>query len=322
MPVRSVIDKVNGIIEMLDSGASDRKRISDILGISTSAVSTLTGEMRSHGIIGEYTKKDSAVAGKGTVNLYLRSDPVFAVCRIYPDKISTVFFGYNLKIVDKLCQSIAEPLFLDDCLISYFRLLRQNYPKLRHVCITADGRCDNGIFRDCSIRGLKGLPVADFASEFLHEAYITVENSSLWIPDHADGMNAVISEYLGTVSLSLIYNGDVISSKCVRIGDCSDTDGRIHNSKIRFAKDTHEYVSAVSSIIDSLLSLVDVDRIYLSLSRYNSVQTVFNEIESYLMLSRKYSYSDLPQFIRTDSETVATGRLLSHIRHEYIMRIF
>ena len=319
---RSMIDKVNGIIEILDLGATDRKSISDTLGISLSCVGTVVSEMRSLGIIGEYTKKDTSSLGRGAVNLFLKNDPVFAVCRIYPNKFSTVIFGYNLKITDTVNQTITDPLFLDDCLISYLRLLKQKYPKLRHICVTADAKCDKDTFRNCSVRGLDGLPIKDIISEFFPNTDVSIDNTSLWIPDHTDGMNAVISEYGGTLSLTLVHNGDVISNQSIHIGDTPDKDGRIINSKIRFAAYSHDYISVISSFIDSLLTLISVNRIYLSLERYTSADTVFNEISSYLILGQIHSYAELPEFISVDSETIASERLRRSIRSRNIHSMF
>lgn len=313
-------DKYIKITEILDLGHNNRKDLAEALNISLSGINNLLSDLKVFGVIREYQVK-SPSAGRRSTNICLRSEPVFAVARIFPDKIVTSFFGFNLSISDTFSQSFTDPLFIDDCLISYFRMLYNSFPKLRQLYITADSLSDGNSFYGCANRNLDGLPIADMASEFMKNTIITLENQSRFIPDETDGMNAVISEYCGSVSVALIYNGKQISDKVRAIGEMTDRDGRVFNIRIKYSAMVDDYVTVLASLIDEIISLVKIDRIYFSSDRYRSAMIVTNEIVSHLILEYGHNHITLPRFITVAHDTVAPDRLRRHIREGFIRSV-
>ena len=321
MKHRTNTEKVLDIVTVLDVSSCTRAEIAEKLAISLSGVSNIISEMKTERIIGEYKSK----TGNGS-SIYLKNDPVFAMANISRAKIDTVFFGYNLKISGRTSFPVDDTLFFDNCIITYFKLLSSTNPKLRHLCITSDGIPDRGCFRNTGIDSLDGLPITEYAHEFMSNTIVTLENKLTFIPHHYDGMCAIISHTDDILSSTIIHNGVNIS--CTNNSVVSNSPFGLNykesvQEKLKYSASPDEYASAVASLVNIISSLIQLDRIYFITDRYSSIELCTNTIEAKSILEHGASpITMVPVIPIPSNEALFPERLLRKIRYINIDYIF
>lgn len=310
-------------VEHLDTGASDRKSLAGVLGIGLSQAGKAASALISMKIASEYAKRDGS-PGRRSGILTLREDPVFAVVHISAKEILTEVFGYSLKITGRGFHEIDDPLFLDDVFISYFRRLHKTYPKLLDICLVCSGIDSNGRILGSGIPGLDGLSIIQMSKEHLPDTDVHVANAAISSLTDSSGINAVISECGGSVRVSLIHDGILLSGSHGVAGITNrlrDRTGRSISTRIRHSRDHREYSSAMAELFSQVILLTDPHRIFFECGKYSSADEILREISEILIIDHGHSLRELPELITAgDKFDPSLTSLRKQIRNSRIIR--
>lgn len=310
-------------VGFLDKASASRKELSSSLGISLSSAGNIAAKLISLGIASEYDGKHDAQS-KSCGMLYLRRDPIFAVTDITSKTVTTHIFGHSLSITDTYKFDIDDPLFLDDCLYTYFRGLSAKCPKLRCLSIVSNGDPKDGRFYGSGIPRFDDLPIRDMAMEFLGDIQVTLENRFQWIPGARDGVCIVISDDNGILNTAVLYDGSVLSRKSATglLGRTELSGSRSFNSAVKYSNTADEYTDAIAHYVYTVITLIDAERIYFVSDRYSDLDFVQISVTEKLMLKYNLPISDIPNIVSVDPKNTFSNKdLLKRLRDCYIQSI-
>lgn len=313
------------LINRLESGSLDRKTIAEIMDISPSSAGKVVSELLSNRVVSEYIKKDSTPGRKSSV-VHFRHDPIFAIIHITFDRIVVNYFGYCLNITDSETIEIKEPIFIDDTLAVLFKRLSVKTPKLCGICLLCDGYPTNGTFLGSTVHGIDTLSLTEAASEYIPNAIVLLRNSYCTYTEKLHGLNVLIAEENNSVTLHLIYNGEIISDRYI-FSHITDklrlSGGRYLSSALKYAKDFTEYVSVISEFISMVIMLVCPKEVYFSSSRYHCTHEIILLITESLILKENIRPSDLPKIIPFNiTESVSDKYIRQNLRDIYLTKLF
>ena len=280
-------EKILRITEILDTSSCTRQKLADNMSISLSSVNSVINEMKSARVVGEYDSSNKS-AGRNTGVIHLRNDPVFAIADISEAFISTCIFGYGLDIKTSFRFEISDKLFLDDSLISYFKVISDIRPKIKYICVSSRGVPSGSGFANSGIHNLDGIPISQIAQEFLPDTKITLLNKTNYLCNDTRGVYAVMTDSSGKLRIEIFKDGVCLSNKSVSFSECNKYSAIPQTGRLKYATDFEEYTEIITTIIGSITSLIEIDRVYFHTARYSDANVTVNKIKE-IFESRSYT---------------------------------
>lgn len=320
----SKADLIENAVELLSKGSATRKGFSESFKISLASAGEIASSLISLGIAREYSKKNAS-RGRRTGILTLAERSAFAVAQIFPDMIDTKFFGYGLTTLEEDIFELRDPLFIDDLFSVYFMRISERVPSLNGICLVCDGIPCGDFFSCTGNPSLDLLPIGEIAREYLKECVIMLENKDVWSIAESDGINAVITERGENLFFRLLQNGSPVCGRrghIANIGLLRSAGGTLISSRLRFARDSREYVSALAELLHTVILLCAPDRIYFSSDRYRTGYSLVGSV--YELLSIEYDMPESligPLLIGEKGLNPNMPRLRKHLRSHCIKKL-